>query len=378
MKTWLDLKIGTWPLKRVTLHVAFWVIVYFMYTGLYAIQLTYATSIRNNLFYIPVHMFYYYTLAYWLVPRYLFNGRYIKFEIYLILLMIVSTLISRLVGIYIANPYILQHEHPSDWGFIEEQKWPLHKQLFNLLTFVNAWKAMNMVVWFALVLKMVKLWAERKQAALQAELNALKAQVHPHFLFNTLNNLYALTLSNSPKSSQVVLGLSDILRYMLYECNTENASVKQEVLVLQQYISLEKLRYEDRLDLNFTIEGDLENKFIAPLIMLPFVENAFKHGTSEKQGDVWININLSVSGNLLKFKVSNSKPDSSPADAQKHHGHIGLQNVKKRLELLYPSAHQLKIFDDDDAYLIVLELELNPQTKPQPQLAPHENTYADS
>ena len=167
-----------------------------------------------------------------------------------------------------------------------------------------------------------------------------------------------------------MLGLSDILRYMLYECNTDNVSVKQEVLVLQQYISLEKLRYEDRLDLNFTIEGDLEQKHIAPLIMLPFIENAFKHGASEQQGEVWININLSVSGNLLKFKVSNSKPDSLPTDAGKHYGHIGLQNVKKRLDLLYPSAYQLKIFDDDEAYLVVLELELKPQTKPQPQLVP--------
>ncbi|WP_295768064.1 histidine kinase [uncultured Mucilaginibacter sp.] len=378
MKNWLELKIGTWPLKRVALHLAFWAVVYFMYTGIYAIQLTYTTSLRNNLFYVPVHMFYYYTLAYWLLPKYLFNGQYVKFEIYLLVLMLVSTVMSRLVGIYIANPYILQREHPTDWSFIEEQRWPLHKQLFNLLTFVNAWKAINMVVWFALVLKMVKLWAERKQAALQAELSALKAQVHPHFLFNTLNNLYALTLSNSPKSPEVVLGLSDILRYMLYECNTENASLKQEILVLQQYISLEKLRYEDRLDLTFNIEGDLDDKYIAPLIMLPFIENAFKHGTSETQGQVWININLLVSGNVLKFKVSNSKPDDLPADAGKHHGHIGLQNVQKRLDLLYPSAYQLKIFDDDEAYLVVLQIELKQLNQTKPQLLTHEDTHAYS
>lgn len=173
-----------------------------------------------------------------------------------------------------------------------------------------------------------------------------------------MNNLYALTLNKSPQAPCVVLGLSDLLRYMLYECNTDTVSLKKEVLMLQQYIGLEKIRYEDRLDLNFNIIGELDDKQIAPLMLLPLVENAFKHGTSEKVGQAWINIILEVSGNKLKFKISNSKAEVIDSDADKHYGHIGLQNIRKRLELIYPASHQLKVIDDDDVFLAVLELEL--------------------
>jgi two-component system sensor histidine kinase AlgZ len=370
MKTIFNYPAGRMTFARVTAHLLFWLAVYMMYTTLYSIPISYATSLRNNLFFVPLHVLYFYTLAYWLVPKYLFSGRYLWFVAFQILIMIFLVLASRTVVIYIANPYILSHEVVNQWDFIEQRRKPYWEQISNIQGLANAWKATNMIVWGALFIKLFKMWMERKQAALQAELNALKGQVHPHFLFNTLNNLYALTLNNSPNSPQVVLGLSDILRYMLYECNAEKVSLKQEVLVLQQYISLEKLRYEDRLDLNFTIEGSLDDKLIAPLIMLPFLENAFKHGASEKQGDAWININLAVRGNVLKFKVSNSKPEQIPANADKHYGHIGLQNVKKRLDLLYSGAYELKILNDDDAFLVVFELQLSHQKKPESQLIP--------
>jgi two-component system sensor histidine kinase AlgZ len=356
---------------RTLQHVIFWLFVYLFFTLLYTVRSTFWISFHNNLYYIPVHMAYFYVLGYWLLPKYLFVGKYVKFAAMLILLMLAVVFTSRMIDIFIASPYIL-HNVP---GVEQEFKDSVLKRSFvqkitDEVLFANAVKMMHFVVWAALGIKLLRMWYERKQAALQAELNALKAQVHPHFLFNTLNNLYALTLNNSPKSSQVVLGLSDILRYMLYECNTDKVSLKQEVLVLQQYISLEKLRYEDRLDLNFTVDGSLENKWISPLMMLPFIENAFKHGTSEKQGEVWININLTVDGNVLKFKVSNSKPDYVSGNVDKQFGHIGLQNVKKRLDLLYPTGYQLKIFDDNDAYLVVLELELSHRSQTEPQLVP--------
>ena len=130
------------------------------------------------------------------------------------------------------------------------------------------------------------MWYEKQRAALEAELNLLKGQLHPHFLFNTLNNLYALTLNQSSRSPSVVMGLSEILRYMLYEANRESVLLKRDVEILENYIGLEKIRYEDRLDLNFNISGISEEQKIAPLLILPLVENAFKHGTSERIGDV--------------------------------------------------------------------------------------------
>ncbi|QKJ30816.1 histidine kinase [Mucilaginibacter mali] len=348
---------------RVTAHVVFWIFVFIAFTTIYSVQSTYLISARNNLFYVPLHIVYFYLVAYWLLPVYLFNARYISFALYLLGIMFMVAVMSRLVYIWFVSPYLISHSPNINWGYIEEAKHTFWQRLTDRVSFINALKAINMVMWFGLVIKLFKLWYERKQAALQAELNALKGQVHPHFLFNTLNNLYALTLNNSPRSPQVVMGLSEMLRYMLYECNADSVPLAKEILMLQQFVDLEKLRYEDRLDLSFSISGDTSQKTIAPLLMLPLVENAFKHGTSESMGDSWINININITGDNLQLKISNSKPEI--VNPEKYEGHIGLENLKKRLDLLYPAAHKLKILDDDDAFLAVLELKL--QTQPQPK-----------
>lgn len=359
---------GNVTVGRLALHVLFWAVVFVAFTVIYAFKSNYLISARNNLFYVPVHMAYFYMVAYWLIPNYLFRGRYLATGLYTLVLIFVTTILCRAVDIWITDPYLATHLPDVDQEFVEATKrhsWP---HLFSPLNFISAFKMSNQVIWFAVGIKLFKHWYERKQAALQAELNALKSQVHPHFLFNTLNNLYALTLKNSPKSPQVVLGLSDLLRYMLYECNSERVSLRQELQMLKQYVELEKLRFEDRLDLSFTIEGEANNKLIAPLMLLPLVENAFKHGASEALGDAWININMRLAGNELKFKISNSKATDAVTAGSKHFGNIGLTNLRKRLELLYPGMHKLKILDDDDAFLAILELQLT--TMPQAAAIP--------
>lgn len=356
--------------RRLILHIAFWVMVYIFFALIYSVKSTLAIAAHNGIFYMPIHMGYFYTVAYWLIPVYLVNSRYLLFGAYLLVLACITAWLGRVIDILITDPYLVKNVPNLAWDYYDEMKLNFWQRMFIPLSFTNSVKMTNMIVWVALGIKLFKLWYERKQAVLQAELSALKGQVHPHFLFNTLNNLYALTLNNSPKAPGVVLGLSDMLRYMLYECNTDTVSLKKEVLMLQQYISLEKIRYEDRLDLNFTINGELNDKLIAPLMLLPLVENAFKHGTSEKVGQAWININLEVNRNTLKFKVSNSKAEYADGDTGVHHGYIGLQNIKKRLDLLYPASHQLKIMDEDEAFLVVLELELSVDKQAAKQLIP--------
>ncbi len=237
------------------------------------------------------------------------------------------------------------------------------ERLTNTDAYLSAFKGANLVVWVAIAIRSFKLWYERHHAALQAELDFLKGQIHPHFLFNTLNNLYALTLSNSPKSPNIVMGLSEILRYMLYECNVEHVDLKKDVEVLESYILIEKIRYEDRLDLSFTKTGEINGYQIAPLLLLPLVENAFKHGVSEKVGEAWVNIDLSVKGNLLKFKVANSKAEKIDQTAAKHYGKIGLENVRKRLQIIYPKAHEIKIFDEEELFVAILEINLDKMIK---------------
>ncbi|MBW4890978.1 histidine kinase [Mucilaginibacter sp. HMF5004] len=343
---------------RIMLHIAFWVIVYVVFLVIYSVKSTYAISAYNGIFYMPLHMGYFYLIAYWLIPAYLLRSHYISFIFWVLCVSCAAAFAGRVIDILIGNPNIIKNLPSADWSIIEDSKQTFWQQLFNPYHFISSVKMMNFVIWIAVVIKLFKLWYERKQAAIQAELRALKGQVHPHFLFNTLNNLYALTLNQSPKAPGVVIGLSDMLRYMLYECNADKVNLKKEVIMLQHYMDLEKIRYEDRLEMNFNIDGNLDDKMIAPLMLLPLVENAFKHGTSEMTGDTWINIDLNVTGNKLKFKVSNSKPETVAADAGKHYGNIGIQNIKKRLELLYPSTYQLKIMDDEDVFLVMLELEL--------------------
>ncbi|MBE9582849.1 histidine kinase [Mucilaginibacter sp. JRF] len=362
--------------NRVAQHVVFWLVVWLFYLLMYSFKSTWQIALHNNVFFMPLHIGLFYAIGYWLIPRYLLTGKYVQFGLMLLLTNLVLGMASRLVDIYIAFPYLARHflgkfHDPYDGhsvGYL----------LTNPVYFFNAFKSLNLVAWFGIGVKYFKMWHERKQAALKAELDALKGQLHPHFLFNTLNNLYSLTLQNSPKSSNTVLGLSEMLRYMLYECNTDLVPLTNEVRMLKHYTELEKLRYEERLDLTFNITGDLNGLYIAPLLLLPFIENTFKHGASEKLGHNWININLSVIGNVLKIKASNSKPEQVTDDADKHFGNIGLQNVQKRLELLYPQQHSLKILDDDEAFLIVLELRLTRREQALPTAKPHEDTYTYS
>ncbi len=150
---------------------------------------------------------------------------------------------------------------------------------------------------------------------------------------------------------------------MLYECNVEHVDLKKDVEVLESYILIEKIRYEDRLDLSFTKTGEINGYQIAPLLLLPLVENAFKHGVSEKVGEAWVNIDLSVKGNLLKFKVANSKAEKIDQTAAKHYGKIGLENVRKRLQIIYPKAHEIKIFDEEELFVAILEINLDKMIK---------------
>ncbi|HEY1025948.1 MAG TPA: histidine kinase [Sphingobacteriaceae bacterium] len=346
--------------KRIAQHVLFWLVVVGSLTVIYGVGKGYLMALRNTLFYLPVHLLYFYTVAYVVIPKFLYPKRYAEFALTLFLCIFFSALASRIVDILFINPYLYDIQQETGKMLLwEDPDEPFLRQLSRQTSFINAVKGSNLVIWLAIAVKFFKMWHERRQAALQAELNFLKGQIHPHFLFNTLNNLYALTLSQSQQAPPVVMGLSEILRYMLYECSSESIELQKEVQILQNYIALEKIRYEDRLDLNLSITGSLDGQKIAPLLLLPLVENAFKHGASEKVGQAWINMDFSIKGDLLKFKISNSKPESLPEDAATHFGNIGLNNVRKRLEILYPEHHRLKVFDEEDMFAVILELKLD-------------------
>ena len=189
-----------------------------------------------------------------------------------------------------------------------------------------------------------------------AELQLLKAQIHPHFLFNTLNNIYSFTLTGSPQAAGLVDKLSGMINYMTTEGQKSYVPVEKELQLIHDYIGLEKIRYGDRLDMLVEISGTYKNKIIAPLLMIPFVENCFKHGASAMRGQQWIKLSISVNEEKLDFKLSNSKPPGTNIINGKKG--IGLLNVKKRLQLLYPGKHQLDISETEDIFTVNMQISL--------------------
>jgi LytS/YehU family sensor histidine kinase len=215
----------------------------------------------------------------------------------------------------------------------------------------------------AAAIKLMKILYLKEQRNLQlqkenteSQLQLLKAQVHPHFLFNTLNNIYCYTQNVSPVASKLVLGLSDLLRSILYECNKDYIAVEQEIKMIKNYITLEKIRYGNKLDVSMNISEDDTGLQIAPLLLLPFVENCFKHGASQVIDQPWLSIYLDFDEDNMYMKLINGKPLNN---VKSHfYSGIGLDNVRRRLEMLYAGKFLLEIKDEEEVFIVELKLQL--------------------
>lgn len=185
-----------------------------------------------------------------------------------------------------------------------------------------------------------------------AELSLLKSQISPHFLFNVLNSLYALSLKTSKETPDVILKLSDILRYSLYETQEKEISIDKEIHILNTYIDIERLRMPSNASISFDCNEVKDSITIAPMLLLPLIENAFKHGTDSTIGDSYISVVLYCDSKMLKFECQNSFKEQ----AMKDFGGIGIENIQKRLQLLYPARHQLKIEKDTATFTVTLEI----------------------
>lgn len=196
-----------------------------------------------------------------------------------------------------------------------------------------------------------------KAEKLEAELKFLKSQINPHFLFNSLNNIYTLTVLDPKSAGKSLLKLSEMLRYLLYECDAEKVPLERELTYLQNYIDLFSLKDDEGLNINFDAKDVNSNVMIAPLLFIPFVENAFKHSQIEDLENGWINISIIGDNEQIYFEIKNSVPklEFSKDDL----GGIGLQNVKRQLELLYPNQHNLYIQQKDEQFEVSLMLKMS-------------------
>jgi LytS/YehU family sensor histidine kinase len=196
-----------------------------------------------------------------------------------------------------------------------------------------------------------------KQAKLEMDLNYLKAQLQPHFFFNTLNNIYSLAQASSAETAPMIEKLSGMMRYIIYETSHSKVLLQKEISFLQNYIDVESVRYGNRISIRFDSQVMNKDALIEPLLLLPFIENTFKHGAQQETGKGFIEIVICLDGAELILETKNSKPVLP--NVQNGPSGIGLKNVKERLELLYPDKHKLVINDEEKVYALFLSIQLN-------------------
>ena len=236
------------------------------------------------------------------------------------------------VSLYYYSKYLLEY-------FLIFSAWSLLYLFFKLW---EEWKANQEL---ELLLK------ELENQKLEAELNALKSQLNPHFLFNVLNNIYSHSLLKSDLAPSIVLKLSDLMSYILYDCKTDTISLQKEVEFIKNYVELEKVRLEDDIEVKFQIEN-IYNSLIPPLLFVPLIENAFKHGIGSHPKDKCVSITIQILNNVFFFGITNSVGKINNNIGNSIVGGIGIENVRKRLELLYPNRHSVDITNDIDKFTI--------------------------
>ncbi|MGV3768043.1 MAG: sensor histidine kinase [Chitinophagaceae bacterium] len=353
---------------RLTRHLVFWLAWVLFFTFIYAqkgvvyygLWHSYMISFVDALCFMPIHLFFSYAIMYFLMPQFLYTQRYGPLMLWMLALVIAAGIISYLSSEYLVGPVRLLLGVPRYPNSLA-------------MGFMGGLRGGLTIGGFAAAIKLMKQWYVKKQenemlekARMESELQVLKAQLHPHFLFNTLNNIYSFAMQDTQTAPGMILRLSDMLRYMLYECEKPQVCLAREIQLLKDYVALEQMRYGTRLDVHIHVEGNLQERTIAPLLLLPFVENAFKHGASDTVGDVWMSIDIREESGLLKLKVINGKPGASAVISEQG---IGLRNVRQRLELLYPGMHLLTISDFEDSFVVKLSLRLNTLASDQAQSA---------
>lgn len=341
---------------RILSHLIFWLIVGFFYFLVFNRNSEFReVSIIFSAGLLPVAILVTYFFNYTLVPKYLWQKRFGRFFLLSFYTLLVSTWLSFLI-VSFALVYILTKE-----AFLVPAT--LHPE-FQVIS-------LNFIVFLAIAIKQLKraffIYQEKNELEKttlitelklkEAELKLLKAQIHPHFLFNTLNNLYGLTLEKSDEAPELVLRLSEILDYILYRCEEKRVLLSEEITNLKNYIEIEKIRYSDKLKLDIDFPKIPVSLKIAPLIILPFIENAFKHGVSKFPGTAFVKTKVTISDKTLIFNVENTKNPVAKTLENYSKG-IGLINVRKRLDLMYPEKHILTIEDREEIFSVNLTLQL--------------------
>jgi sensor histidine kinase YesM len=342
------------PVFRVILHIGFWL----LYLSAPIIQYNSFTEFSNAFLWLTfiiniVFVLFYYPFAYWIVPKFF---KWEKLHLFL-----ATTILLYVVFFYASKG--IQAFSLSHFTFTDYDKNYLNQSAARKIYFLPFILQLVIVTSIPLTLKVLRRFYalqdekdELEKLNTELELNFLKSQINPHFLFNTLNNIYSLSLQKSDLAPEMIIKLSDLMRYILYECNVEKIALEKEVAFMKDYVELEKLRYGNHVDIRFKVEGILEGKKTPPLLLIHFVENAFKHGVNAQFGKSYVAMELKTGKHSMQFSIENNKPVNG-AKVENQSGGIGLENIKKRLQLIYPGKYDLHINSEAAMYRVDLTIE---------------------
>lgn len=331
-------------------HILFWAVSYY--------YLIHSFSITNNIEkidYIYTAVFHFtiilgvYVNLYFLITRFLGKKRYWQYALSFAILLAITAQLNIFIFNHAIDYLLPDYFFVANFSFLQLVQFGfVYLGLTSLLKLSKAWFRVQES-------KNAMIRLEKEKAA--TELLFLKSQINPHFLFNSLNNIYSLALKKDPLTPQTLLRLSEVMRYMIYESATDMVPLKKEINYIDNYIDLQRLRVRDNTSIVYEVTGTVGNQQVAPLILIVFIENSFKHGIKAGLHNAWVNIKLHVNDHGLHLFIENSKGVVDNVEKEEHKG-LGLENVKRRLDLLYPKQHNLTLNNGEEKYVVQLELNL--------------------
>ncbi|MBK8557519.1 MAG: histidine kinase [Lewinellaceae bacterium] len=333
--------------RRVVYHSLFWMVLFaVMLWEAFQSGVNWRIGVSSEL----VSLFFYAVLVYvnlfYLIPNYLARKQFTYFSLVLASSAVLAPIKVLVLYLVLSGQPEFQSELVAKQGYVF---------MGNVLIMLLSTTLRVIMDWWRYQAEKQTLLTQ----SMQSELRFLRSQINPHFLFNTLNNLYALTLKKDNKAPEIVLKLSEIMRYMLYECNEKRVYLSKEIQYMQNYLDLERLRQPAGAEVSALVEGSISDQMIAPLLLVPFLENAFKHGLNHHlEGGGYVRVHIMVAGDDMEFQISNSKTNSFPRQEHPRSGGIGLVNVRQRLQILYPKQHELHTEDSPNDYTVTLSLNL--------------------
>jgi len=357
----------TWLIKYKLYHIPFWFAYHIMW---WTLTIGSVSAVVHNIFFSPYSIkFLFYVIfqalgvyfnLYYLMPKFLEKGKYVQYIVYLLATIVCTA--ALIVPGYYTSAFLsgksfedLYQRDPGDYLYF-----------FKINTLPSSVASMTL----GMSVKLTRNWIHTKKRQqllekekLETELKFLKSQFNPHFLFNSINSIFVLIHKNPDMASESLAKFSDLLRYQLYECNEAQIPLSQELTYIENFIELEKLRQEHNIALNIEIEQQhAGNLSIAPFILMPFIENAFKHVSKRKDEPNWISMQLHFDKQEFHFDISNSvSAQYNSSNEPMHYKGIGLKNVQRRLDLLYPQKHALTIQQTDEVFKVTLHLDLPEQ-----------------